>query len=281
MCLVCVYIQIRRERDTSMPIYKIKKENMETIAPLFAGWQESLIWSCLQGCMGEAWADSEENPKSARILLADFCFFAGKASRELVTEEIRNQGRDFVIMVPPLHGEGELWAQEIERAYGGNCKRVERYAIKKEPGIFDKGHLAKIAGSLPKGFELKMIGEEIFAQTKKSQWSVDFTSQFSGYKDYQKRGLGAAVLADGELVSGASSYTVYRGGIEVEIGTREDYRRMGLASACGAKLVLECMERGLYPSWDAQNWWSVKLAEKLGYHFDRAYPAYEVYQLQQ
>lgn len=264
-----------------MSIYNIDKENMAAIAPLFAGWQESLIWSCLQGCMGEAWADRRENPRSARILLADFCFFAGQPSRELVTEEIRNQTREFVIMVPPLKEEGEGWAREIEQAYGGNCKRVERYAIKKEPGIFDKGHLARIAGSLKEGYELKLIDKEIFQQTKKSQWSVDFTSQFSDYGDYQERGLGAAVLAGGELVAGASSYTVYQGGIEIEIGTREDYRRKGLASACGAKLVLECMERGLYPSWDAQNWWSVKLAEKLGYHFDRAYPAYEVYKLRQ
>lgn len=262
-----------------MPIYKIKKENMAAIAPLFEGWQESLIWSCLQGCMGEAWADNTEKPKSARILLADFCFFAGEASRELVTREIRNQARKFVIMVPPLKEEGESWAREIEQAYGSNCNRVERYAIKKEPGIFDKGHLIQIAGSLKEGYELKLIDEEIFGQTKNFQWSMDFTSQFSDYKDYKDRGLGAAVLMEGELVSGASSYTVYQGGIEVEIGTREDCRRLGLASACGARLVLECMDRGLYPSWDAQNWWSVKLAEKLGYHFDRAYPAYEVYKL--
>ncbi|MCI9059896.1 MAG: GNAT family N-acetyltransferase, partial [Lachnospiraceae bacterium] len=49
----------------------------------------------------------------------------------------------------------------------------------------------------------------------------------------------------------------------------------------GARLILACMERGWYPSWDAQNLWSVKLAEKLGYHFDRAYPAYEIYNLQE
>ena len=63
---------------------------MEKIAPLFAGWEESLIWSCLEGCMGEAWADNENHPVSARILLADFCFFAGKPNQQLVAEEIRN-----------------------------------------------------------------------------------------------------------------------------------------------------------------------------------------------
>lgn len=262
-------------------IYRIDKENMHSIAPLFAGWEESLIWSCLQGCMGAAWADSVSRPGAARILLADFCFFAGKACRELVREEISNQVRDFVIMVPPLDETGESWAREVEQAYGENCRRVERYAIKKEPGVFDREHLRKIAESLPKDYQVKLIDEEIFAQTRKSQWSVDFTSQFANYEDYRRRGLGAAVLYQGELVSGASSYTVYREGIEIEIGTREDYRRKGLAAACGARLILECLKRGLYPSWDAQNLWSVKLAEKLGYHFDRAYPAYEIYKLDQ
>lgn len=43
-----------------------------------------------------------------------------------------------------------------------------------------------------------------------------------------------------------------------------------------AKLILECLEEGLYPSWDAQNKWSVALAEKLGYHFSHEYVAYEI-----
>lgn len=262
-----------------MSIYKIDKENMKKIAPLFAGWDESLIWSCLQGCMGEAWADDKSHPASARILLADFCFFAGGANQELVTEDVRNQAREFVIMVPPMDETGESWAREIEQVYGGNCKRVERYAIKKEPGIFDREGLEQIVEGLPEEYEVKLIDEEIFEQTRKFSWSLDFTSQFADYEDYRRRGLGAAVLFQGELVSGASSYTVYREGIEIEIGTREDFRRKGLASVCGARLILECIKRDLYPSWDAQNLWSVKLAEKLGYHFDRAYPAYEIYHL--
>ena len=93
----------------------------------------------------------------------------------------------------------------------------------------------------------------------------------------RKYGLGAAILKDGELVSGASSYTSYRGGIEIQIDTREDYRRQGLAYICGAKLILECLERGWYPSWDAQNPGSAALAQKLGYHLDHEYTAYEVY----
>lgn len=78
-------------------------------------------------------------------------------------------------------------------------------------------------------------------------------------------------------MSGASSYSRYQEGIEIEIDTREDYRRKGFASVCGAKLILECLKRNLYPSWDAQNKASVSLAEKLGYHYSHIYTAIEIW----
>jgi predicted GNAT family acetyltransferase len=73
------------------------------------------------------------------------------------------------------------------------------------------------------------------------------------------------------LVAGASSYSVYSGGIEIEIDTKPEYRRKGLATACGSKLILECLKRGLYPSWDAYDLRSAALAKKLGYQIDRPY----------
>lgn len=110
----------------------------------------------------------------------------------------------------------------------------------------------------------------------RTEWCKDWVAQYRDYDTYRKYGLGAVILKDGEPVSGASSYSGYIGGIEVEIDTREDHRRRGLTLVCGAKLIVECLERGWYPSWDAQNKWSVSLAEKLGYHFDHEYTAYEV-----
>ena len=66
-------------------------------------------------------------------------------------------------------------------------------------------------------------------------------------------GIGAVICKDDIIVSGASSYSRYKEGIEIEIDTKEEYRRKGLAYICGAKLILECLERNLYPSWDAHN----------------------------
>lgn len=258
-----------------MGIVRLDPSEVHQIAPLFAGWQESVIWSCLQGVMGEAWADNKTDPKSARIILGDFCYLAGEVDRALITEKPKERASDFIIMVPESAG-SESWSKEIESVYQKRCKRVERYAIKKEPGIFDRDHLVQITEGLLEGYEMKRIDEALFWQTREAGWAKDFTAQFHSYEDYRDRGLGVAVCKNGELVSAASSYSVYKGGIEVEIATRADHRRKGLALACGARLVLECMDLGLYPSWDAQNMWSVAIAKKLGYHFDKAYTAYEV-----
>ena len=48
------------------------------------------------------------------------------------------------------------------------------------------------------------------------------------------------------------------------------------ASACGAALILECLNQGLYPSWDAHTLQSLSLAQKLGYQPAGPYPAYEI-----
>ena len=58
--------------------------------------------------------------------------------------------------------------------------------------------------------------------------------------------------------------------------TVPEERRKGLACIACASLILRCLEEGLYPSWDAHNMGSVRLAEKLGYEFDHEYAAYEL-----
>lgn len=258
------------KRGIGMSVVEIIEKN--SIESLFKGWQETMIWSCLQGVMGRAFADHEHSPEAAQIVVGDFCFFAGTPNRELIMNKPSGRVSDFIIMVP----QNEKWAEAIEEVWKISAKRVIRYAIKKEPDVFDPEYLKEIAGGLPAPFSLCMIDQEIYDQIMEQPWSMDLCSQFSDYKDYEKRGLGSAVLVDGKVISGASSYTVYKGGIEIEIDTRMDYRRRGAALACGARLILECLKRGLYPSWDAQNPGSVALAQKLGYHVEKEYIAYEI-----
>lgn len=238
---------------------------------LFENWQETLIWSCLQNIMGEVYADDKEQPESAMALIGDFCFFAGKTNEELVKYKPEACSRDFLIMVP----QNDDWAELIEKTYVDRANKVTRYAIKKDT-CFQKEKLQAAVAALSKVYSLQMMDEALFYWCKEHGWSRDFVSQYETYDRYRELGMGVLALKDGIPVAGASSYTCYRDGIEIEIDTKEEYRRQGLAYACGAKLILECLERGLYPSWDAQNLWSVALAEKMGYTYDHDYTAYEI-----
>ncbi len=253
-------------------------EQAETAAVLFKGWQETLIWSCLQGVMGRLYADREEQPASAMIRLGDFFFFAGLPNKELVWYRPKEYRQDFRILVP----QDKDWERLIEECYSGRERKVLRYAIKKEPDIFDVEKLRRAAcAELPEGCCLKLVDRELFFRCREIPWCRDWVAQYENYELYREYGLGAVILKDGEPISGASSYAGYLGGIEVEIDTREDWRRRGLAYICGARLILECLRRGWYPSWDAQNKWSVALAEKLGYHFSHEYVAYETDSIEQ
>ncbi|MBS6395568.1 MAG: GNAT family N-acetyltransferase [Clostridiales bacterium] len=244
----------------------------EYAAHLFDGWQETIIWSCLQNVMGAVYTDDQVNPGSAMAVLGDFCFFAGEPKEELVQYKPKSCKKDFIIMVPQSPG----WAALVEQGYNERAKKVTRYAMKKEPDVFDTERLQRLT-ELPPGYELRMMDEELYYQCMREDWSRDLVSQYEDYETYQKHGLGAVVLWEGEPVSGASSYSGYLGGIEIEIDTKEAYRRQGLAAACGAKLILACLERNLYPSWDAHNPESAALARKLGYHLDGPYTAYEIW----
>ena len=77
-----------------------KVTDTTTVAPLFAGWEESVIWSCLQGVMGDIYADDLEHPTCAMAILGDFAYYVGEPSMELISFKPDWCKKDFVIMVP-------------------------------------------------------------------------------------------------------------------------------------------------------------------------------------
>ena len=68
----------------------------EHIADMFQDWEETLIWSCLQGVMGEVHTNAEEDAAMASIGV--FAFPAGNPSEELVLYKQGNYTQGFVIM---------------------------------------------------------------------------------------------------------------------------------------------------------------------------------------
>ena len=245
-------------------MYEIKET--EKVSHLFDGWQETLIWSCLQNIMGKVYVADNTKPRSAVAAIGCFAFFAGEPDPEL----IKGMADGFVIMVP----QNEEWATLIEQCFP-SAKRVIRYAIRKDTQ-FDTAALEQEIGRLPEGYELKAIDSAIYDKCLERRETIDFVSAFGSKERYLELGRGMVILKDGNIVSGASSFSRYDAGIEIEVNTIETERRKHLATIACAALILRCLKEGLYPSWDAQNMNSVRLAEKLGYEFDHEYVAYEV-----
>ncbi|HPF30536.1 MAG TPA: GNAT family N-acetyltransferase [Lachnospiraceae bacterium] len=250
----------------------VEVTEMEKIAPLFGGWQESTIWSCLEGTMGKAYSIEGRESEMAKVVLGDFCFPAGIPCEELLLDTHANASDGFQIIVPGTKEMGRC----IEQTFQERAEKKIRYAIKKEGDIFDRTKLQVYIDALTKGYRLSEITKPLYEQSQSELWSRDFCCNFKDYKDFKEHALGYVVLKDGKIVAGASSYSYYSLGIEIEIATFEPEQRKGLALCCGARLVLAALQKGLYPNWDAANLKSVGLATKLGYHFEREYDSYHI-----
>ena len=93
-------------------IYKITDTNK--VSSLFDNWEETLIWSCLQGIMGKIYADNLNTPTAAMAIIGDFTFFAGKPNIELVSYKPDWCTQSFMIMIP----QNESWKNAIIDFYG-------------------------------------------------------------------------------------------------------------------------------------------------------------------
>ena len=169
-----------------------KVTDMKSVRALFEGWEETMIWSCLQGIMGAVYADyqaGQELPQSAMAVLGDFVFLAGKPSEELLLfypqtgspEENHSEAEGLSKEVIPerektgciqiLVPRSRAWERLIEKVYESefqseNMKKIIRYAIKKEPEIWKtasrRKKLEKIAAALPEEYELRLIDQELY-----------------------------------------------------------------------------------------------------------------------
>lgn len=57
-------------------IYELTNNTLPAAA-LFSGWDETLIWSCLQRIMGSVYADDLNRPTASMAVIGDFTFLPG------------------------------------------------------------------------------------------------------------------------------------------------------------------------------------------------------------
>ncbi|MFD1031565.1 GNAT family N-acetyltransferase [Metaplanococcus flavidus] len=250
-------------------IYKANDDVRKSLVPMFENIDSTIVQSYLQGHMGTAYVDDLKNPTVAQVVVGIFVFYAGNPDTE-AAEEMLNNLPDYNLVIVG----SDDWKRRIESARRNGVEKFPRYSLEKNPAHLDRNHIQSILATLPDGYEVKKVDKEIADKASFDELSEDFVSQFESVDDFLERGKGYAVLFEGKVVSAATSFSIFDEGIEIEIATDPDYRRKGLAAVTASALILDCLDNGLYPSWDAANAESLQLAEKLGYVFKETYDTY-------
>ena len=140
---------------------------------------------------------------------------------------------------------------------------------------FDVDQLRRFCQALPGGFELRQVRLE-----ELPQFTTDLDRaliyNFRSHEEFITRAVGMGILHQGRFFSGAAAAEVGGGKIEIEIQTRREFRRRGLARAVAAALILYGLEHGIEACWDAANEPSSALARQLGFHSTGKYEAYRL-----
>ena len=252
----------------------LSKEDSRILNTFNIRKEEVVLQSYIQGMSGKAWLNNKSNPTTAIVGVADFCFLLGVINPEEESEIIKIllENAKGKIIVPENFECGDL----IKSNYKDSLKKFSRYAFKWEPDAFNKKQLSEFALAVKPEFTILRINEALYNKALEQFWTADFCSNFASLEEFLEHGIGYVIMKDGEIIAGASSYSYCKGAIEITIETKSEYRRKGLALACASKVILECLDRGIYPRWDAANKNSVALAERLGYHFDKEYLVYSI-----
>lgn len=241
-------------------------------------WNDSFLKSYFQNKMGVGFVDNIINPKSCQICVGDFSFVAGEPNILLAKNiKFSSNNRGSLIIDPD-----DKWRELFIKCYGEERIHAHyRQSFLNRTNIFDITKLNYYASTLPKNFYIKPIDEKLYNEVLTRKWSEDFCINFDTFQDFKNFGVGFLVLTkdivgNEMIVAGASSYIYFEGGIEIQIVTQKLHRNQGLATAVGATLILECIERDIIPCWDSANKISSKLAKKLGYRPVEFYKAISV-----
>lgn len=232
------------------------------------------LLSALEGHMGKVWIDCNKTPQLGFIVVADFCYILGKCKGREDEQSISNlleYAKGKLIKI-----EDPKWVQVIQSYSPERFKRFNRYSTKREATRFDIDLLGVYIRRVEENFEIKRIDAQMFEKILVNPFMADLCCFFSSIEDYMTNGFGYIIEHENEIVAGASSYSFCEGMIDITIGCVTEYRGKGLAKAVASKVILESLEKKIYPVWDAVDQRSIALANRLGYEYDQEYEVYMI-----
>ncbi|MCB0484169.1 MAG: GNAT family N-acetyltransferase [Flavobacteriales bacterium] len=225
----------------------------------------------LEGAMGKVLVNDKENPSVAVLSLPQYkLHILGGDARHPAAREFLAALPGFSTLFFGMPG----WSNLLDQIHKGKVIVLKRYAFSSES--LDIEQLKRLKSQLSENFHIERINFQIAQRiaNDKSDLTDGQLFGFASPQEFIERGFGYCALENEKIVCIASTGTVCSKGIEVQINTHKKYRGRGLASATGAALLIECLENGIDPNWDAATEISAGLAKKLGYAPKGEYDSY-------
>ena len=253
---------------------ELGRAKRQSIRAVCEGSSEVLVRGAMEGTMGHVWVPGLENASFCLIVAGDFAYLLGLPPKGAKALDLKSQ----IYLSASgccLYPQSDQWREWLEDEFPGQLRTAVRYALRQQDGGFDRELLKTHLRSVPQGIRIRRIDERLYRLALKEEWSQDLCASFEDYRHFETHGFGYGAMKGHRLAAGCLAYGASEGMMEVQVKTKKEYRRQGLALACSAAFVLECLEKDVTPNWEAANQQSVELAQKLGYVYEKEYEVYQ------
>ncbi|MCY3413702.1 MAG: GNAT family N-acetyltransferase [Candidatus Heimdallarchaeota archaeon] len=141
-----------------------------------------------------------------------------------------------------------------------NLEKFTRKEFKYTKSI---NYLESFIEAIPDGYVLRRMNEgDITSEVMINEIISKF---FKDTNQFLKNGISFGIFHNNSLTSFACSVLEIDKYVDIQIETKQEYRRNGLATALGAKITQFALKNNLIPIWVSMNEPSSLLAEKIGY----------------
>jgi GNAT superfamily N-acetyltransferase len=248
----------------------VGRSNRQKLFRLFQAYEWNYLPDAiLEGTTGRAIADDADDPHVAVLEASNptLSIVGGDAGHP--------SARQYIEQLPKMTAlffGAAGWEDLVRRIHGGKLIEFPRYAFTSE--ALDIEHLRELGSRIPGGYRIAQMDLDLARRVggEKSAFAEDHILLFDSPEDFIERGFGLCLLHGDQIAAVATTFAICHKGIEIQINTREEHQRKGLATVAAAHLILHSLERNLDPNWDAANESSVGLATKLGYTPQGTYP---------
>lgn len=163
-----------------------------------------------------------------------------------------------------LYSSSHEWLNRLDEMLGDNAAKLSRQLFQ-----WDNSNLSSVSKwneMVPEGFELRKMDASLFEKYAK-EMDLSYYDLWENPDNFASNGFGFCLLKDNEFVSVCNTYYVRDGFAEIDIVTKDKFRRQGFALITCSEFIKYCVRNNIKPIWDCDNGNenSKILASKLGF----------------